>query len=206
MSLRKANEIDAAYRKQKDAFEKEHEALLRILNGTPLRQDMDVLKDAVDQAFALNIRAGWVSEYAGFDKLEYFEAVIRQDCQGRLVRDRSAIPSDLLGEFGDLNAADFAGYMEELREECRCAYAEIRDLRGDLNHCLSQTFFIEDLSYLQGEYGISESDVRGLQPLLDNIEKLWVGYMEMARSLLHMANELGDSDYDPSLMETLLFD
>jgi len=206
MSLRKANEIDAEYRKQKAAFEKEHEMLLRILSGTPLRQDMDVLKDAVDSAFALNIQAGWVSENGGFDRLEYFGAIIRQDYQGRLVRDRSAIPSDLLGEFGDLNEADFAGYMEELREECHCAYDEIRELRSDLKHSLSSTTFLDELHCLPEEAGVSAAEMLGLQALFDNIDGLWNGYERLARSLLHMANELGDYDYDPGLMETLLFD
>lgn len=206
MSLRSANEIDAAYRKQLAIFEQEHEMLLRILSGTPLRQDMEVLKDAVDSAFALNVQAGWVSENGGFDRLEYFEAIIRQDYRGRLVRDRSAIPSDLRGEFEELDEADFAGYMAELREECRYAYDEMREVRSDLKHNLGGSVFLDELYSMPEEVGASAAEIKGVQALVENIEGLLAEHEKLARSLLHMANELGDCDYDPSLMEALLFD
>lgn len=204
MSLKNANKIHAAYWKEREKFERQHELLLIVFRGTPLIKDMGEFKEAVDNAFEFNVHAGWVSEYGGFDKLEYFISIIKRDYRGRLVKNKADIPSFLASEFDDLNEEGFARYMEELRDGCRCAYSEMSDLRGNLKYSLSSTGFIDELCGLPENF--LEWENPRVKPFFDNIGSLWDEYEELAKSLLHMANKLGDEDYDPSLMEALLFD
>jgi hypothetical protein len=53
---------------------------------------------------------------------------------------------------------------------------------------------------------LSGDEKRCLLPLLENLETLWIKHKAMAFGLMCMANHLGNTDYDLSLTQALMFD
>ena len=137
MTIKQANEIDSAYEKQYDEFNKQHDFLKTVFGRTPLEDDLDTLMDKVSDARWLNVKAGWLSDTSDkFDRLDYFDTIGSQ-------------PSD---------------------------------------------------------YELSPYEEKCLLPLVENLERLWSKHKAVGFGLMCMASHSGDTDYDLSLTQALMFD
>ncbi len=203
MSFGQIKEISKGYQNRFKCFEEKHEELLRIFKGTPLGKDMAAYEEAVQEAYELNVQAGWVSDYGEFDQSDYFDLLIKQDYRRKSIKKLKDIPVELKGNFPDFDEEDFAGYLAELRQDCRCAYDEMAEVGVDLEHSLSSSHFLEMVWSVHEE--MTEQDSLQYSALVDNLCALWEEYVELAKSLLCMAHDFGDLDKDPSLMRALLF-
>ncbi|TBW39913.1 hypothetical protein E0E54_01780 [Azotobacter chroococcum] len=207
--LPKAQEVAAAYLERYELFNQKHSELLRLFEGTSLVRDVEAIDSVVGEAVELNVQAGWLPDSGGgdFEQLDYFLTVIKQDYRGNLVKSKADIPDFLKSSFDDLDDGEFSSFMSELRDGCCNAYSEMRDLRENLDDCLGLKPFLEELLNLPADVSwLSESDLKDVELFFDNLSVLWSEYEESAKAMMHMANELGKYDYDPSLMEALLFD
>lgn len=203
MSLSQAVCIAKSYEKRFDLFEQQHELLLRLLAGTPLAEDMRVLQEAVEQAWQLNEDGGWLPIE---DEGDHFVSMIKHDYKGKLIKSLADVPQALKLEYAEMDEGRFQAYIKEFREECREAYADMSDLREDVSHQLSEGSFFDDLLGVADEMDVSEVEARTIGILFSNLAVQWKSYKKLAISLVQMANEPVDGDFDPSLMQALLFD
>ncbi|WP_313404773.1 hypothetical protein [Stutzerimonas kunmingensis] len=128
LSFGRIKEISKSYQNRIKSFEAKHEELLRIFKNTPLSNDMAAYEEAVEEAYGLNVQAGWISDYGEFDQSDYFDLLIKQDYRGRSIKKLKDIPVELKGNFPDFDEEDFASYLAELRQDCRCAYDEMAEV------------------------------------------------------------------------------
>ena len=75
LSFGRIKEISKSYQNRIKSFEAKHEELLRIFKNTPLSNDMAAYEEAVEEAYGLNVQAGWISDYGEFDQSDCREAV-----------------------------------------------------------------------------------------------------------------------------------
>lgn len=204
MSFSKVKEVSKLYDSKFTDFEKKHEELLRIFKGTPLANDMAAYEEAVQEAYGLNVQAGWISDCGEFDQSDYFDLLVKQDYRGRFIKRLKDIPVGLKGDFPDFDEEDFASYLEELRQDCRCAYDEMAELCDGIEQNLSSSDFLDMVWSVHEE--MNEQDSLQFSALVDNLCAIWEEYVGLAKSLLCMAHDFGDLDRDPSLMRALLFD
>lgn len=206
MTIKQANEIDSAYEKQYDEFNKQHDFLNTVFGGTPLGNDLDRLMDKVSDARWLNVKAGWLSDTIDkFDRLDYFVARIKQDYRGKFVKSLADVPDDLREEFPD-DEADFQAYMAEERETCYSAYDEMTCLRSDAEEELEANKYFNTIGSQPSEYELSPYEEKCFLPLLENLETLWTKHKAAAFGLMCMASHLGNTDHDLSLTQALMFD
>ena len=204
LSFGRIKEISKRYQNRVNSFEAKHEELLRIFKNTPLSNDMAAYEEAVEEAYGLNVQAGWISDYGEFDQSDYFDLLIKQDYRGRSIKKLKDIPVELKGNFPDFDEEDFASYLAELRQDCRCAYDEMAEVYVGLENSLSSSDFLDMVWSVHEE--MTEQNSLQLGALVDNLCDLWEEYVGLAKSLLCMAHDFGDLDRDPSLMRALLFD
>jgi len=204
LSFGQIKDISKGYQNRFNCFEEKHEELLRIFKGTPLGKDMAAYEEAVQEAYELNVQAGWISDYGEFDQSDYFDLLIKQDYRGKLIKKLKDIPVELTGNFPDFDEEDFASYLAELRQDSRCAYDEMAEVDVGLEHSLSSSDFLDMVWSVHEE--MTEQDSLQLGALVDNLCALWEEYIGLAKSLLCMAHDFGDLDKDPGLMRALLFD
>lgn len=155
MTIKQANEIDCAYEKHYDQFNKQHDFLKTVFGGTPLGDDLDMLADKVSDGRWLNVKAGWLSntihKFDRFDRFDYFVARIKQDYRGRFVQSLANVPDDLKEEFSD-NEAEFQTFMAQEREECRDAYDEMACLRSDAEEELGAEIYFDTIGSQPDHY------------------------------------------------------
>lgn len=204
LSFDRVKEVSKKYQTKFKFFEKKHEELLRIFKRTPLADDMVAYEEAVQAAYGLNVQAGWISDYGEFDQSDYFDLLVKQDYKGKFIKRLKDIPVELKVNFSDFDEEDFAGYLAELRQDCRSAYDELAEVGEGLEHSLSSSDFLDMVWSAHEE--MTEQETLQFSPLVDNLYALWEEYVELANSLLCMAHDFGDMDRDPSLMRALLFD
>ncbi|WP_458130607.1 hypothetical protein [Pseudomonas sp. R3-41] len=206
MTIKQANEIDAAYEKQYDQFNKQHDFLTTVFDRTPLADDLDTLMDKVSDARWLNVKAGWLSDtYHKFDRLDYFVARLKQDYRGKLIKSLADVPDDLKEEFSD-DEAEFQAFMAEERETCYSAYDEMTCLRSDAEEELVANDYFDTIGSQPSDFELSPYEEKCLLPLVENLERLWNKHKAAGFGLMCMASHLGDTDYDLSLTQALMFD
>ena len=206
MTIKQANEIDSAYEKKYDEFIQQHDFLKTVFGRTPLGDDLDTLKDKVSDARWLNVKAGWLSDTTDkFDRLDYFVARLKQDYRGKFIKSLADVPDDLKEEFSD-DEAEFQAFLAEERETCYSAYDEMACLRSDTEEELEANDYFDTISSQPDHYELDRDKEKCLQPLLENLETLWNKHKAVAFGLMCMASHLGNTDYDPSLTQALMFD
>lgn len=207
LGIERANKLAAKYLKQNLAFAKQYEALTTLFAGTSVGQDLQTLMEKVDQAMEFNIDAGWIPPGGDkFDELEYFTVLVKHDGRGRRFKSLANVPEFLRSEFEDCDESEFRAFLDENREACRCAYDEMPELLNDLDEELVEGDFFDMLHNLPEDAEIDRREAKEARALFDNLHDSWTHCKKTGLSLLHMANQLGDDDYDPGLMEALLFD
>lgn len=204
LSFIKVKAFSRLYENNFVVFEKKHEELLRIFKGTPMASDMATYREAVQEAYDLNVQAGWISDRGEFDKSDYFDLLVKQDYSGRFIKRLEDVPVELKSDFLDFDEKEFASYLAELRQDCRCAYDEMAEVCGDLEYNLLSSDFLDMVWSIQDE--MAEKDGLQFHALATNLCAIWEEYVGLAKSLLCMAHDFGDLDRDPSLMRALLFD
>lgn len=204
--IERAAVIETAYAKQYEIFRTQCDRLDPIVAKTPIGHDLRLLSEKVSYAWELNIEAGWLSSGREFDDLEYFTVLIKHDGAGRRFKSLSDVPVFLRGEFEEWDEGEFHAFMDEQRETCRAAYDEMPTLLEDLEEELAEGDFFDMLDSLPYEAGADSQETKRARALFDNVQNSWEQCKQAGLSLLHMANHLGDDDYDPGLMEALLFD
>ena len=204
--IERATVIETAYAKQYETFRKQCDRLEPIVAKTPIGHDLRLLSEKVSDAWELNIDAGWLSSGRKFDDLEYFTVLIKHDGAGRRFKSLSDVPVFLREEFEEWDESEFQAFMDEQRETCRAAYDEMPTLLEDLEEELAEGDFFDMLDSLPYEAGAGSQETKRARTLFDNVQNSWAQCKQTGLSLLHMANQLGDGDYDPGLMEALLFD
>ncbi|WP_339461134.1 hypothetical protein [Pseudomonas sp. EA_105y_Pfl2_R69] len=202
MSLSQAMSIASAYERRRQLFDLQHEVLSKLFAGTDLVADMRVLKEKVADARQFNVDAGWLSVE---DEDDYFVSMIKRDYQGHQIKSLADVPQALTREYADLDEGGFQAYIKEQREQCRLAYEEMPVLCASLEHVLTGEVFFDNLRDLTDKKKASAMEARSIETLLDNLESLWAAYKLLAISLMQMANEPADGDFDPTFMTAMLF-
>lgn len=204
--IKRATEIETAYSKQYESFQKQCDKLESIVVGTPIGHDLSFLREKVSDAWEFNVDAGWLPSGRQFDNWEYFTALVKHDGAGRYFKSLSDVPAFLREEIEEWDESAFRAFMNEQRETCRAAYDEMPTLLEDLEEELVEGDFFDMLDSLPYEAGADSKESKQARALFDNVQNSWEQCKQTGLSLLHMANQLGDDDYDPGLMEALLFD
>ena len=204
--IKRATEIEEPYIKKYDFFQEQCERLEPIVLGTPIGHALDLLREKVGEALELNINAGWLSSGAKFDDWEYLTVLIKHDGTRRHFKLLSDVPEFLRGEFEGWDEREFRTFTEEQRRVCRDAYDEMPTLLEDLEDASAEGPFFDMLDSLADEGGANSRETKQARALFDNVQNSWAQCKRTGLSLLHMANQLGDDDYDPGFMLALLFD
>tara|TARA_R110001599_G_C12268108_1_gene661064 strand:- start:5138 stop:5758 length:621 start_codon:yes stop_codon:yes gene_type:complete len=206
MTMKKANEVAVAYTQKYDRFLKKEKQLLQLVRGTFLEQEMRELGDQVEEAWELNIDAGWLPEDGGeFAPWSYVEALIKHDYRGTRFSSLSDLPQEVRGEF-PFGEEEFTAHITKLRTECRSAYEQMEAISIEAPDLVDDDGVFETLESLGEEAGLSERDQEFITTLGARVESWWKSYLEEGYGLIHMANEINNTDYDPTLMQALLFD
>ena len=69
-------------------------------------------------------------------------------------------------------------------------------LLEDLEEELAEGDFFDMLDSLPYEAGAGSQETKRARTLFDNVQNSWAQCKKAGLSLLHMANQLGDDDYD----------
>lgn len=202
--MARADKIADAYEKQREVYQRHYDVQEKIFVGTRIGDYLAVLNENVYNAYELNVQAGWLPSGAKFTELEFFETLIRHDRSGRRYKSLASVPLFLHDEFEGNDDKDFEGYAHELREACRSAYDEMPDLRENMDDEPAEGDFFDALHAWPEEADAPEREIVEGRALFDNLQKGWLGCQKVGLGLLHMANHLGDDDYDPGLMDALL--
>jgi hypothetical protein len=202
MSLSQAMSIASTYERRRQLFDQQHEVLSKLFAGTDLVADMRVLKENVADARQFNEDAGWL--YVE-DEDDYFVSIIKRDYQGHQIKSLADVPQALKREYAHLDEGGFQAYIKEQREQCSLAYEEMPVLCASLEHVLTEEGFFDNLRDLTDKKIASAIEARSIETLLDNLESLWAAYKQLAISLMQMANEPADGDFDPTFMSAMLF-
>lgn len=206
MTMKKANEIAVAYTQKHERFLKKEEQLLQLVRGTFLEQEMGDLSDQVEEAWELNIDAGWLPEDGGeFVPWSYVEALIKRDYRGERFSCLSDLPQKVRAEF-PFDEREFAAHMDRVRTACRDAYEQMEANSIEAPDLVDDDGIFETLESLVVEAGLPEREEAFITTLGARIESWWESYLEDGYGLIHMANEISNTDYDPTLMQALLFD
>jgi hypothetical protein len=201
MSVSEAISIAKAYEKRQVDFQERHELLSRIFQGTRLIKPMAELVEYVAQAALLNRDAGWLpKDESTFTLREYFIACIKHDQHGDVVRSLADVPEALQLEYVAWDEQGFQLYIKSLREAYRRAQEEMEEVCSGLERmqAVSGSSFFIRLSALIDEDSVDDqepSDVvmKHFESLFFNLEAEWLGYTELACSLIQMANEPPES-------------
>lgn len=203
MSFSQAKSIAKSYEARYELFEQRHELVSKLFAGTCLAEDIRVLQGAVEQAWEFNQDSGWLPMK---NESDHFESMIRHDYNGKFIKSLTDVPQALKAEYADMDEGGFQAYIKERREECRDAYGEMSDLRESFEDLLTEEGFLDDLLGIADEMDVSEAEAKTIGVLFNNLASQWADYRKLAISLVQMANEPVDGDFDPSLMPALLFD
>ena len=109
------------------------------------------------------------------------------------------------GEF-PFGEEEFTAHITKLRTECRSAYEQMEAISIEAPDLVDDDGVFETLESLGEEAGLSERDQEFITTLGARVESWWKSYLEEGYGLIHMANEINNTDYDPTLMQALLFD
>jgi hypothetical chaperone protein len=199
-----ADKIAATYEKQNASFQRQYEMQKKIFARTRICTYLRVLNDTVCNAYELNADAGWLPSGAQFTELEYFETLIKQDRSARHYKSLSNIPLFLLKEFEEFEPEDFQAYAQALRETSRYAGEEMSNLREIMDDEPAEEDFFDALDAWPEEAGAPEREITEGRALFDNLQAGWLDCQKTGLGLLHMANYMGNEDYDSSLMDELL--
>ncbi len=205
--MKKANEIAVAYTQKYERFLQREEQLLQLVRGTFLEQEMGDLSDQVEEAWELNMDAGWLPEDGGeFVPWSYVEALIKRDYRGERFSCLNDLPHEVRAEF-PFNEREFKAHMDRLRTACRDAYEQMEANSIEAPDLVDDDGIFETFeSLVEEEVSLSEREQKFLTTLGGRVESWWESYLEEGYGLIHMANEISNTDYDPTLMQALLFD
>lgn len=203
MELTQAQAIAQSYKERFQRFTKQHELLSMLLAGTSMLSDMEIMRESVESAMALNEEAGWLDVESARDA---FEAMVKHDQQGRLVKVLGDVPVALRNEYSSMSEGEFSAYLTELRHCCRLAYDEMADLRSNLEVQLFEGALFDQLMDAVDELDWPAKEARAAEALLTNLANQWDAYIQLGKSLVQMANEPADGDFDPTLMSALMLD
>jgi hypothetical protein len=200
MSISEAISIAKAYEKRQVDFQERHELLSRIFHGTRLIKPMAELIEYVAQAAQLNRVAGWLPEDSTFTAREYFITCIKHDQHGDVVRSLADVPEAVQPEYAAWDEQGFQLYIKSLREAYRRAQEEMEEVCSGLERMqlVSGSSLFIRLSALIDEDSVDDeepSDVvmKHFESFFFNLEAEWLGYTELACSLIQMANEPPES-------------
>lgn len=203
MDLAQAQAIAQSYDERYTRFTRQHELLSMLLAGTSMLSDMEIMRESVESAMALNEEAGWLGVESARDA---FESMVKHDQQGRLVKVLGDVPAALRNEYSSMSEGEFSAHLTALRSCCRLAYDEMADLRSDLEAQLFEGALFGQLIDAVDELDWPVKEARAAEALLTNLAHQWDVYIQLGKSLVQMANEPADGDFDPTLMSALMFD
>ena len=150
--------------------------------------------------------AGWLPEDGGkFVPRSYVEALIKRDYRGRQFSCLSDLPQEVRSEF-PFDEKEFVVHITNLREACRDAYEQMEANSIEAPDLVDDGGIFETFELLVEEAGLPEREQDFITTLGARVESWWESYLEEGYGLIHMANEIGNTDYDPTLMQALLFD
>ena len=110
----------------------------------------------------------------------------------------------LLEEFEEIGPEDFQAYAQELRETSLYAGDEMWNLREVMDDEPAEEDFFDSLDAWPEEAGAPEREIAEWRALFDNLQAGWLDCQKTGLGLLHMANYMGNEDYDSSIMDVLL--
>lgn len=201
MSLIQAQAIARSYTERFEKFQLQLAQVEQLFARTELAETIEQLKSWVEDAWQLNMDAGWLPMEGEGD---WFLAQIKHDPHGQRISTLAHVPDQLKAEYAQMGEAEFQAYLEEMRKDFRAANEEMSFLRRGIEHVLVEHGLFDVLWGWVDE--AANQDSKSIEPLVGNLQSIWKSFHQLAVSLLQMAHDPADGDFDSTLTDDLLFE
>lgn len=203
-AMAQADRCARTYEQAVRVYRQQHDVQLAIFARTSLGSYLKLLHEQVSEAVGLNIHAGYLPDADQFTEEEYFQALIRRNRVGNGKNALARVPEFLREAFEDHDEESFRELASELREECRSAYGEMKEIRELIDDEPTGMDLLEALDSWLTEGSEGQRTIKEAKALSDNLYEGWMRCQKAGLDLLCMADEFGDDDPDRDLPIELL--